>query len=1038
MQNLALRNCFWDKIMSNSLAKLRDSLADLRIITAKIVVLFKTALFGVLSAEIWLFSITFADKINNWVFVKNYEFGAFVIYALCLILLVVFLLIRGVFTYAKKIIRSRRIDIFVAFCFGVWLSVTWGGFLSALDSRIVTSLSIRELLTIATGLFILGILIIVNPVFGRKEEVESSFVVDLELDERKDDLLNFADKANRFAERVFNGGSPDSFVFGVDAPWGIGKSTFVNFCKEYWKEKHGSETIVYKFSPLRYARATNLLDVFIDGLIHAIQKDSFVPEIKPLISRYSQLLKEVSGFTLFGFSLPTLTFDYTADDACDDLSAVLKHFSKKVIIIVDDLDRISFSELKDILFVIRKSFVLPNVSYIICYDTDNIGVLEAESPDAEKISEFLEKFVNIKISLYLDREDLAEYVSGNLDKALATKLIDPFPVRQAIGGLLDIYKSTTYHMYLPFIGDVRKLKRLINTVVMFELETTDFKNSDFNKGDLIHLLLIYIHYPSVFRKIYETETKGGRGFFSLVIPYEDGYPEDQKTLSGPSSNGSRYSNSIYYQNYISQFPEESRQRFLLEQVFNVNKRLENTRIDSVTEDVRTSLACFNGEWTNGRNLEIYLNLIVDLAKPDETGQHRFYANWKDQIAEGSITIEKAFADPNFGYDKSEEMRSKLWRILVNNARKLNHEVSAALIAHLLENTPDYSLLEVPTIGIGLRHDLDYLLVRLLNEADWTGRSGKHSGNTEENIMEIAEWIFDEGRHSKNGVLAKLSQADRGVLGLHDLMLFRLFCSADRGGDIFNVSRALSEHGNENPPTQGDTRIIAKEEMREISQKVFEIFKLQYLDTSKNIFDEIEALRLTQLAGKYENYLESKIQEGIVRRVDIDELVAGLKSRIAIFIIYQLGNDLISSGVGCGFYDPEGREDKRKIKNIINDYLFDLCFDPGKAPNIEHFIDFLLRTFTNVFPSDRETGLVYSPHINGFTTVLDKVKLAKYWQTHSSEIKALNLDEKDKTVFVGNYAASYREYLPITYKVLDDHVRAMQIEAHAEIEQDNKN
>ncbi len=1011
-------------MINTYLRKFRESLADLRIITANLVVLIKATFFGVLSTEVWFFSTALAGQVNNWILAKNYENEALIICLLSLIHLIFYLVIRGVFTDTKKIIKSWRIDILAAFCFGVWLSVAWGGFLSGWYSALIISLNIKQILTIISTPFIFSILVIARSILWKKKEAESSFVVDLELEERKDDLLNFTEKANRFAERVFNGGSPDSFVFGVDAPWGIGKSTFINFCKEYWKEKHDDQTIVYKFSPLRYSGATNFLGVFIDGLIHAIQKDSFVPEIKPLISRYSRLLKEASRFSLFGFSLPTLTVDYTADEACDDLSAVLKHFPKKVIIIVDDLDRIGFSELKDILFVIRKSFILPNVSYVICYDTDNIGILEAESPDAEKISEFLEKFVNIKISLYLDREDLAKYVSENLDKALATKLLDPLPIRQAIGGLLDIYKSPAYHKYLPFIGDVRKLKRLINTVVMFEIETTDFKNSDFDKRDLIHLLLIYIHYPSVFRKIYDTETKGGRGFFSLVMSYDEGYPKDPEPASGrTSASDSKYKNSIYYGEYIAEFPKGSRQCFLLDQVFNVDIKLKDARVDSVPEDVRTSLACFNGGWTNGRNLETYLNLIVELSKPEDIDQHNFYANWKNQIADESITIEKAFTDLKFGYDKGEETRSKLWRILVNNARGLKQEVATALIIHLLENAPDYSLLEVPTIGMGgFRHNMNLFLIRFLNDAGWTDESGKHSGNSEENIQEIAEWVFSEGRHTENGVLAKLSHVDRGVLGLHDLMLFRLFCSTDRGGDIFDLSRALSKHGAENAPTEGDTRVIAKEEMREVSQKVFEIFKTQYIDLNKNIFDEIEALQLAQFAGKYTDYLESKIEAGAVQKADIDKQIAEQKTRIVSFIIYQLGNDLISSGVGCGFYDPEGREDTHKIKAIINDYLFGLCFDPAKNENVEHFIDYLFRNFASVFTSASEDGRAYVPHINEFTKVLDKAKLATYWQAHGATIKALNLDQKDKTVFVGNYVASYKEYLPKIYKVLDDHLQ----------------
>jgi hypothetical protein len=51
--------------------------------------------------------------------------------------------------------------------------------------------------------------------------------------------------------------------------------------------------------------------------------------------------------------------------------------------------------------------------------------------------------------------------------------------------------------------------------------------------------------------------------------------------------------------------------------------------------------------------------------------------------------------------------------------------------------------------------------------------------------------------------------------------------------------------------------------------------------------------------------------------------------------------------------------------------------------------------------------------------LDKNKLANFWQKHGSTFKGLNLEQKDKIVFVGNDEVSYEKYLPMVYKVLDD-------------------
>ena len=1026
-------------------ARFKELLSDFRIITANLVVLIKTTFLGILSAEVWGFSLTVSHKINGWISANDYEYRAMAVCVVGALFLFAYLLARGVLSDSKKIVRSYRIDVLIVFCFGLWLSVVWGGFLSTWVSKIVSSVSITQILTILSGPFILGILVMGRQLLWKDTKTDSSLVADAELKSRENDLLHFTEKADAFAERVFNGGSPESFVFGVDAPWGIGKSTFINFCSEYWEEKYKDKVVIYKFSPLRYLGAANLLEVFIDGLIHTIQKNAFIPEIKPLISHYTRLLKEIKRFSIFGFTFPTFVVDYTADEACDDLSAVLKQFPKKVIIVIDDLDRVSFAEIKDILFVIRKSFAFPNISYVICYDTENIGVLEADSPDIEKVGEFLEKFVNIKIGLYLDRKDLKNYVSENLEKALTTSIVDPLPVRQAIGGLLDIYESFTYHRYLPFIGDVRKLKRLINTVMMFNLQSTDFQSSDFDKRDLVNLLLIYIHYPSVFRKIYDTETKGGRGFFSLVIPYDDGYPKDEAGTRGRSSSSdSSYKNSTHYHDYLkeSKFTEDSPQRFLLDQVFNVEIRLKTDKnslygndyanIDRIPDDVRTSLACFNGGWTNGRNLETYLDLIVNLSKPVDIDQHKFYTQWRDKIINKTITVDTAFADSKFAYIEGEHTREKLWRILVNNARDLQSYVAKEIITHLLDTVPEYSLLEIaePNVGMGLRHNLDYFLTRLLNDAGWADPAGKHSNNVEPHIAEIAEWIFGDGRHVDNGVLARLSEESRGVLGIHDLMLFRLSCNSDRGGDIFDLSRALAHHSNENAPTEGDTRMIVVEEMREISQKVFEIFNARYIIPKKNIFDDIDALRVPDVAGKYNDYLTKKIADGVFQAVDIDKKVIELKTRLGSFILYQMTNNEVSHGVGCGFYDPTGTEDEHAIRDLMNDYLFGHCFNPSKVKNADYFIDYLFRNFASAFASAREDGLKYVPSINEFTKVLDKTELAIFWKKHEAAFKGLKLEENEKVVFVGNDEASYKKYVPMVYKVLDDNVTAISVAAES--------
>lgn len=1003
-----------------------DNQINKKLASVNFVYQIKTLVIGFLVSESLFLSSIVASKFVAYITNSNYGAEITLLCSVYVLVIAAYLYYRGAHLELAKIVRSKRIDVFLLFIAGLSASIYLGGIGSNAYKEIISRLNLNQLsvITIVPLIVYSSFLIHAIQIWfkTRRKQKDSFFISDNEKKSRKEDLLNFSELAERFAERVYNYGSADSLVFGVDAPWGVGKTTFVNFCKEYWEEKYRDKAIIFVFNPLRYESRENLLEKFIDGFIRVIQKYLFVPEIKPIISKYSQFIQRIKG-NIFGFFDFELTSNgYSVDDAFQDLETVLTSLDKKVIVVIDDLDRLNLSAVKDLLFTIKKSFTLPNVSYVLCYDAENINALEQEKPDFEKVTEFLEKFVNVKVSLYLGSDKLSNFVSTNLERSLSgNSQADPILVSKAIGGLKDIFNSNDYHLYVPFVGDVRKLKRLINTVLLLDLEKTDFDNSDINNNDLIHLLLIYINYPNIFRKIYNTETGGKKGYFSLVSLYEDGYPKD--TDRNTRSSESDYKNSVKYSEYVKSPPLSERQVFLLDKVFNVRQRLENANASSVPAEVRTSLACFNGDsWSTGnRNLEEYLNLIVLSSKPQATGQYKFYLNQKNKLINGS-TIEEILADDAFSYSKNEINHKQLWKIIINSANEFDKKTATQLITYLAGNITNYSHFEHDEAGLGLRHDLSFYLVKMLDQAGWVDESGKHRNNTDENLKEIAEWILGEGKHSGKGIVETLSQEKRGVLGFYDLLAFRLFCSSDRGGDIYNLSNALSKHGDPNAPTAGSTKTIAIEEMRIVSQKVFQVFKNQYIDKKRNVFDLIDDLTLDDLTGKYKDFVEVKIKSGEIQ--DAEQILGGIKSKIKGFLVYQLGSSSTEFGIACGYYDLDGKKDQQEIGTKMNDYLFNVCFNSRKKKSInknyKHFLDYLLVNFASVF--EMVKGRSFIPHINEFTKVLDKEILYKYWKTHSSKIKALKYENSDKTIYTPNYKAFYKQDLPDVYKVLDAFVQ----------------
>lgn len=917
---------------------------------------------------------------------------------------------RELWKHTRFIIRSRRYDLLIVFAAGMISMFFIGGIGIEAFQNWVAALSWSNMAVLFSLPLVFFVAITVRErQMNRMTKIyrDSSFISDKEGRSRHDDAFEFSDMAVRFAERVYNQGSPESLVFGIDAPWGTGKSTFVNLCKEHWDNHYHDKIIVYMFDPLRFESSDNLMEKFAEGLLKVMKENFFAPELESLMARYVKLLHD-SKLTLsimgFRFGLP---FDKSSiDTTFDRLGMVLRTIDKKIVIVVDDLDRLTFSNIKEILFVIKKSFILPNLSYVLCYDTENLAALEHQKLDTEKINEFLEKFINIKTSLFIDHKLLLKYFTENTDKSLARNLLsNPELVAKAVEGLKDIFHSKEYDLYIPFIGDARKLKRLINTILLLEVEQLDFSNSDFDKHDLIHLLIIYINYPNIFRKIYNTEAQGKRGFFSLIRIYDDDYPTDDDSHSEEDA----YKNSTKYTAYIESLTEN--QRFILNKVFDAKQRLGSAR--NISQEQLTSYACFNGsKWSSGgRNLEQYLNLIIKVSRPIHTQQYKFYVNLKnDMLHKTSIT--EVFKRKEFSFSSGEANHEQIWRILVNSPHsEYTPEKAKEIIVYALDSLPQYSSLELQNMNVGFRSfTLIFFIAKLLDKIGWVDEEGQHWNNSDNHVVQIAEWIFGDNQYRQNGILENLAKKERGLLGLRDLLVFRLCCCADRGGDMFNLSRALSARGGPNNPTEGSVNDIVIGEMREISQYIFQVFKIRFMDKQINIFNEVMGLSTEDMCGQSYGYIQSQIKDR-----DLNNKLQGWKSKLLNFIIYQLGSTIYSSGIPCGYYDVSGEEDGHGINKSINNYLFNTCFNPKlNEKAFDHFLYYLFINFETTFGHTKQRV----PRLEGFLKVLDKERIKNYWKECGERIKGRQWNGDDKLIS-GEDEASYTRHLEDTYKVLDE-------------------
>lgn len=212
-------------------------------------------------------------------------------------------------------------------------------------------------------------------------------------------------------------------------------------------------------------------------------------------------------------------------------------------------------------------------------------------------------------------------------------------------------------------------------------------------------------------------------------------------------------------------------------------------------------------------------------------------------------------------------------------------------------------------------------------------------------------------------------------------------------------------------------------MRKLSQNIFSIFKRTYIDKQRNFFAEVDDVSVEVFLGvAFMEKIEDALQEPLLSEENsLSRRVAITRNIIKVFVIYQLSNTNPpnGSGVGCGYYDERESGDNGGIAKLMNNYVFDVCFNPETdRENIFFFLDYCLSQLSSTFfsGSDDDAYIATREKLPGG---LNPVAMGKYWAKYRELIRGLQLNTRERCVFTSNYTAFYRDDLDGVFAVLDE-------------------
>ena len=276
----------------------------------------------------------------------------------------------------------------------------------------------------------------------------------------REDSFRFDPLAKAIADSILKMEVPNGTVIAVNGPWGSGKSSLINLVRWYLSGK-GDHLRVVNFKCWWFRGEEALTLAFFQELYSALNP-SLTRRTKKVLSKLGQYIS-VAGVTLNAAGIvgadkiassigQFIAQDETVEKLHGELSKALKNGSRRYLVVIDDIDRLSPDEAILIFRLVKSVGELPNVIYLLAYDRQLAEKIVTERYPSEG-PHYLEKIVQASF-------ELPEPSRLSLEKEFERRLYSIIEEKEFEDGV--DFSNLFYGIIAPEIKTPRDLLRILN------------------------------------------------------------------------------------------------------------------------------------------------------------------------------------------------------------------------------------------------------------------------------------------------------------------------------------------------------------------------------------------------------------------------------------------------------------------------------------------------------------------------------------------------------------------------------------------------
>ena len=320
-----------------------------------------------------------------------------------------------------------------------------------------------------------------------------------------EDLLGRAPFSFQLAKAITNYKENSGLVIGIYGSWGTGKTSIINMIENEISNFEDDKTIFIRFSPWNYSDKDSLIRLFFESLKIKlnIQRNK---KINNAIDNYLEALDILTIFPFFNTNLvgifkkiiKSIRNNNEISDLETNKRSLEKHLvetNKKIIVVIDDLDRLTNIQIREIFQLVKQVADFPNLIYILSMDRDVVAraLTEVQNIDG---NDYLEKIVQIPFEIPKIGKDKLQNILNNKIENIINSSNEKIDIN------INYWSKVYFKCIEPYINTIRDVNRVINTFQFrfpVLIQETCFE-------DLFAITVLEVLEPKLYKWIRENKT----------------------------------------------------------------------------------------------------------------------------------------------------------------------------------------------------------------------------------------------------------------------------------------------------------------------------------------------------------------------------------------------------------------------------------------------------------------------------------------------------------------------------------------------------